>query len=276
MNAAAVLINGAPATTLGISDRGFQYGDGVFRTAIFAEQHLIDASMQLSKLAADAAAIHLPEIDKECWLKDIKSLTEDLASDAVIKLIWTRGQGGRGYRAEEGVEPTRIVACYPLPELPAQYWSEGVEVYLCKTPLGENPRLAGIKHLNRLEQVLARYEFGNSHQEGLMSDLHGHVISGTMSNIFIVSNSELQTPSLKMCGIEGLMRSKIISLAQKLDIPVNIRQLNMKDLQSADEVFLTNSLIGIWPVKNISVRNSSPGKITQLLQKELRHPRIPA
>jgi 4-amino-4-deoxychorismate lyase len=131
--------------------------------------------------------------------------------------------------------------------------SRGVAVRLCNTRLAINPVLAGIKHLSRLENVLARNEWHDSTiVEGLMMDTAGHLVEGTMSNIFVLSGGRLITPALTRCGVEGIIRQIIIEqLAPALSIPLVIRDMDISDVIKADSVFICNSLIGICPVRNI-------------------------
>ncbi|MBI2779452.1 MAG: aminodeoxychorismate lyase [Gammaproteobacteria bacterium] len=164
-------------------------------------------------------------------------------------LLVSQETGGR--ERPGTVQPTRLVALYAWPEYPPAFWVEGVAVRLCSTRLGSNPALAGIKHLNRLEQVLARSEWDDpAIPEGLMLDGEGYVIEGTMSNLFIVRNGRLLTPDLTQCGVAGVMRGCILDGARDAGIPVDITQITLDDVKSSDEVFLCNSLIGVWPVRH--------------------------
>jgi len=118
--------------------------------------------------------------------------------------------------------------------------------------LGRNPELAGIKHLNRLEQVLARNEWTDDFQEGLMLDTESNVIEGTMSNLFLINQSGLLTADLSQCGIEGVIRQRIMAWAYQNDIPCSLnKHLRLEDVFAADALFICNSVIGIWPVKQL-------------------------
>jgi 4-amino-4-deoxychorismate lyase len=175
--------------------------------------------------------------------------------------------GGRGYRQPDVIEPTRVLSLYPYPNYPLEYTEQGIVTRICSTRLGLNPALAGIKHLNRLEQILARAEWTDSTiQEGIMLDMNGAVIEGTMSNIFYIQNNMLYTADLLYVGVAGIMRSIIISLANAHKLKVVEQHFTQTDLLAAEEVFICNSIIGLWPVKQIDNTRFAVGNITQDIQ----------
>jgi 4-amino-4-deoxychorismate lyase len=189
----------------------------------------------------------------------------------VLKVIVTRGSGGRGYRMPEKTAPRRILQLHPWPEFPPAAAEAGVTARLCSMRLCHNPLLAGIKHLNRLEQVLARREWDDPQTgEGLLLDADGCLVEGTMSNLFLVRQRVLLTPDLRGCGVAGIMRSIILDLAERMSLPVKISTLDMADLHTADEVFLCNSLIGIWPVIAVDGRPYRKGEVTIRMQQLLQ------
>ncbi len=267
-----VLINGLPDDKIAISDRGLQYGDGLFETMVyragtieFIDAHfarLIDGCRRLNIEFAQAGKLN-NELNIVC-----QSL---IGNDAIIKVIITRGSGGRGYLATSGVEPTRIISTHPLPIYPSHYSQVGVKVRLCTHTLSENVALAGIKHLNRLDQVLARNEWHDADiAEGIMLDSTGHVIEGTMSNVFMVKAGKLFTPMVDKSGVAGVMRAQIISLAAELNISVVETNVHLEDFMEADEIFISNSVIGLWPVSQIDNTLYVVGPVTQNLQDVLQ------
>ena len=137
--------------------------------------------------------------------------------------------------------------------------------------ISKQPALAGIKHLNRLEQVLARAEWRDEFAEGLLCDSEENVIAGTMSNLFLVAAGTLRTPDLSESGVAGVVRAEILDTAARLGIRAEIGRITKSDVESADELFLTNSLIGIWPIARLESKSYVVGQITQTLQKTLRH-----
>lgn len=264
-----ILVNGETTDLVQASDRGLHYGDGVYETLAIKDGQLQHWDRHQQRLIVGCYRLKLP-------IPDIKKLEAEInqvgsgQQEAVIKIIVTRGAGGRGYKSPEKTRSTRIVACYPFPEYPDEYWAEGIKVRLCETPLGMNPVLAGIKHCNRLEQILARNEWqDNDIPEGIMLDLQQNVIEGTMSNIFISRSGGLITPALTHCGVEGVMRDVVMDQCKQLKIPMRVDTISLEDLINAEEVFLTNSVIGIWPVKQFDEQEYSKGSITKILMESL-------
>ncbi len=259
-----MLVNGEQQNTVAIMDRGFQYGDGLFETIeihanqpIFLEQHL-------QRLNTDSQRLYLPQLDLDLLRVEIKKICQNVGN-AVLKIIITRGSGGRGYRQPDNIQPTRILSLHPFPEYPQSYYIDGIVVRICKTRLGLNPILAGMKHLNRLEQVMARAEWNNAEiQEGIMLDFNGRVIEGTMTNLFYAKNDELFTASLNLCGIAGIIRGWVF---EKLSVIEH--DFFTEDLLNADEIFVCNSVIGIWAIRELENKRYAVGEITKKLQLAL-------
>lgn len=248
-----VLINGQWLNQLDYADRGFQYGDGLFETMVYRNGQILFWNEHLQRLYQGCKRLKLTPVNEHQWLDDLKQLKSHIdVSQAVIKLMLTRGSGGRGYRySTASTETTRIVAQHPWPQYPDSV-RHGVRLCICKTPVTVNTALAGIKHMNRLDNVLARNEWQDPEVvEGLMLDDVKNVIEGTMSNVFMVKNNVLLTPSLSRAGVQGIIRDKIIDLAMKNAIEIEETTISLDDLFTMDEIFVTNSLIGIWPVNQI-------------------------
>jgi len=265
-----ILVNGHIADGINIQDRGLQYGDGLFETIAYRNGQLEFLDAHLARLKLGCERLQIPINFFDALNQELMQLIDTLTADAVVKIIVTRGQGGRGYKQPELIEPTRIISTHPMPHYPDSH-QQGVGVIHCKQIISQNPTLAGLKHLNRLEQVLARSEWNDDLvSEGIMSDIQGHLIEGTMSNLFIVKNGELRTPDLALSGIKGVVRQQIIMLASQLSLELVKTTLTYNDLISADEAFLTNSVIGIWPITAIDQKYSLPyGDMTKQLQNAL-------
>ena len=267
-----VLINGESKNVIGINDRGLQYGDGLFETMAVrnGKIYLWEAHWQRLSLGCKQLSIELP--DKNTIENEIKVLIENKnEKQFIIKLIVTRGEGQRGYRFSKEQRATRILSSHAWPNYLHKYQIEGVDVCYCETKLSENEKLAGIKHLNRLEQVLARNEWDDEFQEGLMLTPQGNIIDGTMSNVFAVQNNKIFTPGLSLCGVEGVMRKTVIKAAKEKGYSVYEKDFNKVELEQADELFLTNSLFGIWPIKLIGETGfTKAGNITKDLQEEIK------
>lgn len=245
-----MLVNGVSGDLISIRDRGLLYGDGVFRTLCVYQGVARHWVLHYQKLRQDCAALAIT-------CPDFGLLSEELAillkqhRDAVFKIIVTRGEGQRGYAPPMNAQPTHIWDIGPLPIYPEHYLTQGIAARICNLRLGSQPRLAGIKHLNRLENVLAAAEWqDNNIAEGLLLDTEGFVIEGTRSNVFIVRHQQLATPDLSNCGVAGLQRDRIIAHTS-----VEICQVTVDELLSADEVFLVNSVIGVWSVRALAGRH---------------------
>ena len=264
-DAPRVLVNGKATDGLSVLDRGLQYGDGLFETfrihdglPQFWDRHML-------RLARGCERLRMPAPPLEQLADEARQLCEERQA-GVLKIIITRGGGGRGYGPPEEVHPSRIVARFPAPHYPASYLQDGVAVRVCDTRLGMNPALAGLKHLNRLEQVLARAEWRDpTIAEGLMCDTEGRVVEATMSNVFAVRDGRLLTPELSRCGVAGILREVVLELAAGLAVPAQECSLQIEDLMSSQELFLTNSVMGIWPVRRLMDRAFTVGPVTQRL-----------
>lgn len=262
-----LLINGYEADTISALDRGLHYGDGLFETLAVKGGKPLRWERHLLRLMQGCDRLGIP-------FPDVSDLTVEALrlcngqQQAVLKVMVTRGAGGRGYRKPAQPEPTRLLARYPWPDYPQSHWQDGVRVRLCETRLGSNPALAGMKHLNRLEQVLARAEWDNDAiVEGLMFDSDDNVIEGTMSNLFLISAGQLVTAELSACGVSGIMRAMIIECAESLGLHCAVRPISRAELLAADELLLCNSVIGIWPVRALESHEFVPGSVTRQLMQ---------
>ena len=245
-----VLVNGEAAAGNDVLDRGLHYGDGVFRTLKVAGGKVRWWDEQFRKLAEDCAALAIPCPDKAVLEAEVLRLAGE-PDVGVIKIIITRGVGQRGYAIPADAAPRRIVMGFPG----TSQENRDVRVRWCELRLSSQPRLAGIKHLNRLENVLARSEWNAPDiAEGLLLDESGHVICGTMSNLFIAEQESLVTPALTHCGVAGVARSRIIQSAERHGQPVRFEPISRERLLAADGAFLCNSLIGVWRVAGLENR----------------------
>jgi len=264
------LINGQFSETLSVQDRGLHYGDGVFETLAVKQQQPLCWDKHYARLKTGCIRLGMECPSADLLLSESEQVYDD-ADCSVLKIILTRGQGSRGYRLPDKQNSlTRILASYPWPDFPADNPVAGVTIRFCNTRLGYNPQLAGIKHLNRLEQVLARSEWDDREiAEGLMRDTQNNIIEGTMSNLFIIRDNELITPDLTGCGIAGIIRECILALAENIGLRKLITTLTDEDLQSADEIFLCNSVIGIWPVRQVDQHAIRTGPWTSKIRHQL-------
>jgi 4-amino-4-deoxychorismate lyase len=243
-------VNAVPEVVSSL-DRGLAYGDGLFETIAIREGRPCLWKEHMERLLEGCQRLQIPEPDLQQLEEEalVQCANQDVA---VLKLILTRGTGGRGYRAASRPKPWHGFSLHPKPSYPESYRTEGVKVRVCQTRLGRNPVLAGIKHLNRLEQVLARNEWKDEYQEGLMLDTESHVIEGTMSNLFLITRDGLLTADLSQCGIEGVIRQRILAWAGQRGIACKQRPgIGLEDVFAAEALFVCNSIIGIWPVRQL-------------------------
>lgn len=263
-------INGKSKDEISFHDRGLQYGDGLFETIAVQNNTLLCWDDHITRLEQGCNRLNIPIPDQEI-LKNEASLLINSIEHGVIKVIITRGQGGRGYALPDMPESTRIISLYPWPEYPNGNTVTGINTRACNYRYAHNPTLAGIKHLNRLEQILARSEWTDaSIAEGIVMDQENNVIEGTMSNLFYIINDTLCTPDLSACGVEGIIRKKIIELASDLNSDVCIKKTSFELLNDADEIFICNSIIGVWPVKMIDQKSFLVGDKTNQIKQALQ------
>jgi 4-amino-4-deoxychorismate lyase len=265
----AIWINGRPGGDVTVLDRGLHYGDGLFETMACQSGRVRFLALHLERLRLGCARLGLRTPQAEPLTREIAAFAAH-GAQTTLKLILTRGAAlARGYAVGEQEEPTRILLRYraPAPD-PAAH--AGVRVRLADLRLGENPALAGIKHLNRLEQVLARREWTDPDiAEALLFSSSGLLISGTMSNVFLVRDGVLTTPRLDRCGVAGVMRAAVARSAPAAGLRCEERALELADLNAAEEIFLTNALSAIRPVRELAGRALAVGPVTRRLQEAL-------
>jgi len=263
-----VSVNGEGSAVCSVLDRGLQFGDGLFETMLCVDGAAIDFAEHWARLQEGCRrlAIACPEIQGEVTA----AISKSGAPRAVAKLIVTRGNTERGYRCTSSVRPNWVLTITDAPEHPLSRGNEGVAIKLCRTRTSlDDPRLAGLKHLNRLPQVLARQEWETEYHDGLMADHAGRIIEGCTSNLFLVVGGILRTPDLTTCGVRGIVRQKILDHSSAQGIPCEVTTVETQEIERADEVFLTNSVYGIVPVSSIDGMKFRTGPTTERLLKDL-------
>jgi 4-amino-4-deoxychorismate lyase len=261
-----VLVDGQAREQVSVMDRGLGYGDGLFETIRFigAEAPLWPRHMQ--RLEEGCRRLGLPSPDPDLLLAEARTVAQGLAQ-AVVRITLTRGVGPRGYRPPQPAQPTRIVAAFAAPSPDPLAQAEGIRVRLCDLRLALQPLLAGLKHLNRLEQVLARAEWSDpAIAEGLLLDADGLAISATAANLFAVLAGVLVTPALDRCGVAGVARAEVLAVRPR----AQVRALSWAQLGQADELFLSSSVRGILPVRELDGRMLAVGPVTRALQAHWR------
>lgn len=263
--------DGHPLSAIDPGDRSVQYGDGLFETiairngaARLWERHVarLQTGCERLGLTCPASDVLHRELNNALAGADVS------VEFATAKIIVAAANGERGYRRPAGAAVSLRVGIFSAQKLPEELYRDGVRTRLCSTRLALQPQLAGIKTLNRLEQVLARAEWSDLGVfDGLMLDTADRLICGTMSNVFIVSQSKLQTPGLTRCGVSGVMRAHVIGLLQNAGIECQVDDLPRDQLFAADEVFLSNSQFGVLPLRSCDNRTWEPGPITRMAQQ---------
>jgi 4-amino-4-deoxychorismate lyase len=270
------LLNGVGAEAVPTGSRAIHYGDGVFRTLLRKDGVVLDVDGQFAKLQADAERIGL-SLDRRLrsqLLHEVENIAHGTRT-AVLKLMLVRGGGGRGYMPTANSTTDRYVLAYTAPSYPAACWDSGIVAERSEFMLGDQPALAGIKHLNRLEQVMAYRSASTAADEVLLQNAQRQWVCGGRSNLFIVIDGILITPPLERQGVAGRMRERVLETAAKHGFEYRIKAVPDSLLSHAAEVFITNSLIGIWPVRQLNRQLFSvPGPVTGKLAHVLAHPRL--
>jgi 4-amino-4-deoxychorismate lyase len=266
------MLDGRLVSALPWDDRGLAYGDGLFETMAVEAGRALFLDLHLERLQRDCGRLRIG-IDLQTLRGEIAAC---LPADGrgVLKIIVTRFPGGRGYRPQADRSGRRLLLFHPQADAPLT--GTALRMRLCRQRLSLQPALAGMKHLNRLEQVLARGEWSDpAIGEGLMLDTQGRLIEATAANLFLISGSDLLTPRLTRCGVAGVMRRIVIErLAPALGLPVREIDLPLPELYAADELFLTSSLLGIAPVQSVDCLQVPQGGVTIALQSQLERLRI--
>ncbi|PHM63708.1 aminodeoxychorismate lyase [Xenorhabdus ishibashii] len=251
-------INGNQCDHIPVNDRAVQFGDGCF-TTIRVEQGLPALlPLHIKRLQKGVEKLFMPALDWFQLENHIKQVVKACGS-GVLKIILSRGSGSRGYGFADTVGPTQILSLSSYPERYITQRQTGVSLTLSPIPMGINPYLAGIKHLNRLEQVLIkRFIEQSGADEALVLDSDGLLVECATANIFWRKGKNVYTPDLSQCGVEGIMRQKIIELLAKSDYNLSCVMRYPEALAYADEVIICNSLMPVVPVNRIQAHKNQP------------------
>lgn len=267
-----VLVDGVRVETVSAFDRGLHFGDGLFETIACRNGVPRFLALHLERLALGCERLKIGVPGLEDARAEILELARGV-DRAIVKVMVTRGVAiARGYARAGSERATRITIRYSWPHADPAQLHDGVLVRTCELHLGENPLLGGLKHCNRLEQILARAEWpaDSDISEGILFSSSGKLVCGTMSNLFLVRDSSVLTPRIDSCGVAGVMRRVVLSEAQRAGIASQECELGARDLLGAQEIFLTNARIGIWPVRGLDGRRLEVGPVTRRLQTLLQ------
>lgn len=241
-------INGKQATHLTVSNRGLAYGDGVFTTAKVVNGQVQLLAEHIERLKISCQKLHI-------ILPDLNSIIEELERVAqrfplsVAKVIITSGDGGRGYSRQGCLTSNVIITLHPIPEHYAQLQQQGIHLGVSTLKIGINPLTAGVKHLNRLEQVLIREELDSRNEDDLLVlNCFEDIIEASAANVFWLRGNTWYTPQLTVSGVEGLMRNHILQRCANL-VEIELVNAKLTALDNIDAMFICNSVMGIMPVK---------------------------
>ena len=250
------------------TDRALLYGDGVFTTIAIKDQKALLIEEHFERLVNNCQQLKINNLPLNEIKVSLSSAIENI-HQGIARITVTRSSGERGYLCANP-NPVFWITISQWPAHIELFRTAGIKVRYCEQRLSQNPSLAGIKHCNRLEQVLARNEWqSDDYQEGLMLDTEGHLIEGTMSNLFLIKNNQLITPKLALSGVKGIMRQRVIEMAESEGIEVIITEVRPENLTTADAAFVTNSVIGIWSINQIENYTFTKSPLIEQLQQSL-------
>ena len=257
------LVNGEISTLVETSNRGLNYGDGLFETLLVSNGRPRRWQGHMDRLGIGCERLGMTMPPQSILLREVQTVSAGM-TDAVVKIVIARGGQGRGYMPPAGESPVRVVSAHRYPDGVAELARKGVRARICELRLGVQPALGGIKHLNRLEQVLASAEIREAGvDEGILLDREEHVVSAIAANIFLVIEDRLLTPRLDLCGVRGVVRSHILA---GFGARCEQRRITLDMLQEAAEVFICNTVKGIVPVTAIDDYEFEIGPVTRELQ----------
>lgn len=266
-------INGEPGSQVSVEDRGLTYGDGLFETIAVRDGELRFFGAHYARLVLSCRLLQIPVPEQQHLLESAAQLLGN-EKYGTLKIIVTRGSGQRGYALPENPQPTCAMGF--AVESPRGSLQQAVTARVCQTRISSNVVTAGMKTLNRLEQVMARAEWqDDSVQEGIMLGSQGEVVCGTMTNIFLVANGGLITPVLDRYGVHGIMRAQVMDVAESLGLNCAEERIDGDSLGEFDELFLTNSRIGLWPVSRLGPHSYSSQEVTRLIMQGLVERGVP-
>ncbi|MDX1301110.1 aminodeoxychorismate lyase [Photobacterium sp.] len=265
-----VLINGREQTTVPVADRAMQYGDGCFTTILVDQGKPQLWPLHLQRLQKNVSALYITEPDWAILAQLVRQRAASYSDKGVVKVLISRGVGGRGYSGI-GCDDTQVVVSdFAWPQHYAQWQRDGIELGVSQQRLGLVPMLAGLKHLNRLEQVLLKREAeSRGWQDAVVLDVNGHVTETTASNIFWRNGKTIYTPELDASGVHGVMRAHVIELIIGTGYCVEFVKKPLEGLLLAEEVFITNALMALVSVTKINDRDFPERTAFSVLNKRL-------
>lgn len=272
-------VNGEHTKTVSILDRGLSYGDGIFTTIKVIDGQCELLSQHITRLEQGITRLSITPINLILLRNDLVAKAQK-HSTGVLKVMVTRGEGKRGYSSLGCDSPNIIIIAGNLPDYQS-HQTNGIKLGVSNVTLGINPLTAGIKHLNRLEQVLVKQDIDEQEwTDALVLDCQGYIVETSMANVFWRIGNNVYTPSLEFSGVNGLMRQQVIKTLNEQSVSQNSEWASitiienrfiLNDILKADEVFITNCLMGIVPIIAIDNNSYQIGDITNKLSGELNN-----
>ncbi|EAR55176.1 4-amino-4-deoxychorismate lyase [Photobacterium sp. SKA34] len=263
-------INSQKQGELAITDRATQYGDGCFSTIGVKQGKLLLWSLHVERLQQTLRRLAINEPNWDQVFLQAEQSAATFTDRGGVKILISRGCGGRGYSSTGCDDTTVIFSTFNWPAHYEQWQKEGILLGVCQQQLGYSPMLAGMKHLNRLEQVLLKQEVEHKQWlDAVVLNTNNHVIETTASNIFWRKGNIVYTPDLTGSGVEGVMRRHVITLLSTLPYTLELGNYSLPDLLCADEVFITNALMELVPIKVIDSTYYKEQSLLDVLKKRL-------
>ena len=259
------LINGNPSESINPFDRGLSFGDGVFRTFLVKSRCPINWDMHYEKIKVDAKILKIKVPEKKDLLCDIKKLfNED--KTYVCKIIITRGISDQGYQFNKNIKSTRIILRINYKKINRAFFLNGVRLMVCKTRTTHSDIYGGVKHLNRIENVVAKAELDPSVFDGVMLDRNGYINECVSSNIFARYGNVIISPKQNNAGVSGVCKQIIFKNIKSIGLKFKSQNIKLDKLKKADEVIITNSVFGALYVNQIEDKKWKDGAFTSLIR----------
>lgn len=264
-----MLINGVPTEALSARDRGLAYGDGHFTTMLVKQGQVVWWPDHLARLQHASARLGFADLPWDQLATEVAQLAGG-QTQAVAKIVLTRGSGGRGYDGADCRSPTRIVSLGDYPVHYQGWQQDGIAALVCRQQLGDAPMLAGLKTLGRLEQVLLKSELAaRGGVEGIVLNSRGFLVEGVSANLFWRRGKTVFTPDLSRGGVDGIMRRRVMMMLKHMGIELRVVEAPLESLWQAEEVWLTNTLMGIVPLIRIGDQAYPNPVLIRRLQERL-------
>ncbi len=267
------LIDGNPSKNINPFDRGLSFGDGVFRTFLVSNGCPLNWDMQYEKLKVDADILKIKVPSKRNLLHDIKKLFSD-DKTYICKVIITRGTSNQGYQYNKNIKSTRILLKINYKKINPKFYLSGVKLKVCDTRVTQHDFYGGVKHLNRMDNILAKAELNTSYFDGVMLDINGYVNECVSSNIFARYGKVILTPKQNNAGVSGVCKQIIIKNIKLLGFEFKHQNIKLAKLKKADEIIITNSIFGALFVNQIEEKKWKNNLFTSLIRDFIIKPEV--